>query len=526
MDVGGEDASSNLRAERSGDPGITRARALQLGRITSGAGDGRLMITRSIFDWAERTPDKTALVYNGSAWSYRSLAQFIALARGYFVRRKAVGAGVAVIATYSLMDFWIFSLALRSLGLTTMAAPSVEAIGELGLPDVRCVVAAAAESWPGLEEMCATEGFRLLSVSVAGGAPLTLDMFPPPDPPGGHILQTSGTTGAYKKVLIDPSFEAEFLRARREVTGINHDSVVCAFDFGGWTGVGYKTPASAWIVGATVVVEQRPQPHLALLHPGITYATVVPAVLAAILAAPQEAFPRSQTMQLSVGGGTTTWAEIERAKARITPHVFNGLGATEVSSFAYTDLHVPEDYRWHKIAPGRVAQVVDEFDRPVPVGEVGLLRVSTKDGPTSYLYDEEATKAFFRDGFFYTGDLGVIRSDGRLALQGRVTGVINVGGQKISPEPIEDKLREAFGVSGVCLFSMQDDAGEEQIHVVIETLAPVDSERLIAVLRSELQGFPRAHVHYVAALPRNAMGKLLRQAVRAQVIGGGSRAKV
>jgi acyl-coenzyme A synthetase/AMP-(fatty) acid ligase len=479
------------------------------------------MITRSIFDWAERAPDKTALVYNGWPLSYRLFAQFIALARGYFARRGCVGAGVAVVATMRLMDFWVLSLALRSLGLTTIAAPTVKAVGELGLPDVRCVVGSAADTWHGLTEMCAAQGFNLLSATMVDETPLTLDVLPPPNPPGGHILQTSGTTGAYKKVLIDPSFEAEFMRGRRQVHEVTQDSVVHVFNFGGWTGVGYKSPASAWLAGATVIIDQRPEPHLALLYPGATHATVTPQTLASILAAPEGSFPRSQTMRLMVASGTVTQTQIDQAKARIAPRLFNSLGSTEVATFGFTALDSPDDHRWHRLVPGHEVQIVDEFDRPGRAGEVGRVRVSTAGGPISYLYDDEATRAFFRDGFFYPGDLGVIRSDGRLALQGRVTDVINIGGHKISPEPIEDKLREAFAVSGVCLFSMQDDAGEEQIHVVVETPAPIDSNRLIGVVSSHLQGFPRAHVHYVAALPRNGTGKLMRQAVRGQVTGDG-----
>jgi len=56
-----------------------------------------------------------------------------------------------------------------------------------------------------------------------------------------------------------------------------------------------------------------------------------------------------------------------------------------------------------------------------------------------------------------------------MALQGRVIDVINVRGHKISPAPIEDRLGELLGVSSICLFSMQDDGGEEVIHVVVET---------------------------------------------------------
>ena len=169
---------------------------------------------------------------------------------------------------------------------------------------------------------------------------------------------------------------------------------------------------------------------------------LVPAVLATILAAPADAFPRNDTMQLAVGGGAMTRTQVEQAKARITPRLFNWLASTEAGSIAFTPVDTPEDHKWQRLVPGRVVEIVDESDRPVPTGEIGRVRVGTEGGPTGYLNDEAATRAFFKDGFFYPGDLAVMRSDGRMALQGRVTDIINVRGDKISPAPIEDRLGE------------------------------------------------------------------------------------
>src|SRR5262245_49270445 len=97
------------------------------------------MLTGRIFDWAARTPDRTAVIYNGQAVSYRILTALIAKARGHFAAHGLVGAGYAVLATRSLLDFWILSLALRSLGLTTLGIGAASMLEELGLPDVRGV---------------------------------------------------------------------------------------------------------------------------------------------------------------------------------------------------------------------------------------------------------------------------------------------------------------------------------------------------------------------------------------------------
>jgi len=257
----------------------------------------------------------------------------------------------------------------------------------------------------------------------------------------------------------------------------------------------------------------------ALSYPGITHAVFVPSVLAQILAAPMDAFPRNDKMQVIVGGGALTQSQIDQVKARITPHLFSWFGSTEANTIAFTPLDTPEDRKWHRLVPGCVVEVVDEGDRPLPTGKIGRLRVSTAGGPTEYFHDETATRAFFKDGFFYTGDLVVMRSDGRMALQGRVTDIINVQGEKLSPAPIEERLADIFGVSGVCLFSTLNESGEEEIHVVVESANPIDSRQLNAAIKKELRGVEHAHVHYMVALPRNEVGKLSRQEVRAKMVG-------
>ncbi len=469
------------------------------------------MLTDLIFEWARTTPGKMALDYNGEPWSYQAFARAIAGARGDFHRRGLAGAGFAVVAVDQLRDFWVFSLALRSLGLTTIAVQSAEAIAGLGLPDIRCVVAGAAWAWPDLAERCAAQDWELVLAAPDGDAPSGPDKTA--YPPGGHILQTSGTTGDYKLVLMDPAFEDDYMRRRRAVNGIGQASVVSVPGFGAWTGMGYKSPANTWGAGGSVVFSQGRAPHLALRYPGLTHCTIIPEMLAQILVQPGDAFPRNAAMLLSVTGGSITQAQIDQAKARITPRLYNGLGATESHIIALTALNTPDDHRWHRPAPGSLVEIVDDFDQPSAVGQIGRLRVGTEDAPTGYLYDEQATRDAFGDGFFYPGDLAVMREDGRIALQGRVTEVINVKGHKVSPAPIEDRLREALGVSAVCLLSMQDDRGEEELHLVIEAPTPIDAATLTAVLRAELQGFPGVLVGYVASLPRNATGKVVRRTV-------------
>jgi len=144
------------------------------------------MIAQVIFDWARQTPDRPALFHNDWVWSYRSFAQAIAAARGYFARRGYVGPGYAVLAVRNLMRFWILSLALRSLGLTTVVVRSAAEVGKLGLPNVRCVITGPDEIFAGLDGLCTELGLPLLSVSLAGESAPALEAFETPHP--GEVI--------------------------------------------------------------------------------------------------------------------------------------------------------------------------------------------------------------------------------------------------------------------------------------------------------------------------------------------------
>jgi acyl-coenzyme A synthetase/AMP-(fatty) acid ligase len=469
-----------------------------------------LMITQLVFDLAKQCPDKAAIIHNNQPFSYSTFAQLIAIARDYFARAEYVGPGYAVLAVRHYLSFWILSLALRGLGLTTLAVPGGAAAAQdvrKVLP-VRCAITSPRE----------IELLQLFSDSWANkSAELTEASDMPP--PGGHILLTSGTTGTYKMVLMDEAYDAVTFRRRVEIFGIDQDSEFNVFDLAPWTGAGYKWPCSTWTAGGTVVIEQKGPLHGTLLRPSMTHAVATPPVLDQLLAAPAGAFPRNEKLQLAVVGGTMTLAQFEQAKDRITPRVLSGLGCTETGVIALTPLNTAEDRKWHQIAPRRIVQIVDQADHQLPTSEMGRLRIKTEQGePTGYLGDEVATRTFFKGGFFYPGDLAVMRPDGRIALRGRSTDVINVQGLKIPAVPIEDRLAELLSVSGICLFSLQNDSGDVDIHVVIESSNPIGTERVMAALKQELRGLARACVHQFPALPRNQMGKVLRQSVFATVI--------
>ena len=477
-----------------------------------------MMLATKIYVQARETPDKTAIVFNNREYSYRLFACLIEISRRYLAAQGLAGEGVAVLPTGSMVNTWALGLALRSVGLTTLIIRSPDEIGGLGLPEIRCVVAVAGEHRAGLDRLCAASGWQFISVpaEIYANAAQTASpgLAEPKGSDGGHIRLTSGTTGTYKKLLLDPRSEEQRIRNRQDIFGISGQSVVNVLNFGGWTGIGYEGSAATWDAGGTVVIYQGSNAWESFRQTRITHAVMIPRLLSGILGAPEDALRRDDTMQLVVGGAHLSEGMAEAARARLTSRLYTHIACTETGPYALTPIRQADDLRWHRVVPSREVQVVDDEGRVLPAGRIGSVRIRPLGDVRGYLHDEEATRTFFRDGYFYPGDLGMFRADGRLALHGRVTDVINILGSKIAAGPIEEALQRTLQVSGVCVFSLPNAVAEEEIHVAIETARPIDQTRLADALGRELQDVSDVLVHFIDALPRNHMGKIQRDVLK------------
>ncbi|HUZ74764.1 MAG TPA: class I adenylate-forming enzyme family protein [Stellaceae bacterium] len=476
------------------------------------------MAIDAIYRHARSAPDRPAVVYNNIPLSYRRFVKLIDASRRYLLAQDLGSEGVAVVMIASILDAWILGLALRSLGLTTVVVRSPDQIAPLRLPNLRCVVTTEADRPADIAAACAEAGWRCVVVPRAAYAGAALGPPPPvptaPTPHGGHVLLTSGTTGFYKKFLVDPVFERASIILRNKVLGVSRRTVVNVFDFGGWTGVGYIGPVATWDGGGCVVIFQGPRRYEAFGYRGITDALITPDLLTKLLAAPANALRRDDKIRLLVTGGALSPALWQETKSRLTSRVYTYLGATEAAVIAVTPIRQVEDLRFHRLVNSRTVEIVDEAGRLVPRGQIGLIRIGTIGGIKGYFGDEEASRASFRDGYFYPGDLGAIGPDGRLVLQGRASAVVNIQGNKLAAEPVEAALESELHIAGVCVFSMQHDDGEEIVHLAIEAPQPLPSPDIEAALRRFLPGAYRAQIHFVDALPRNDMGKIQRDALK------------
>ena len=479
-----------------------------------------MAVVDSIMARGRATPDKLAVLHNEQAFTYRAFAAHILAVRRFLEGRDIARDRIAILCTRHNLSTWIVGLALRSLGVDTANAISIEDVASLDCPGATVVSTAfEAHSWPGLEVAVVAAGhpFVLIPLDIyADVEAIEIDPAAPASWPGqgGHILRTSGTTGVYKKVLWDAAGIDALVALNAGPAGFSESTILNDMQFPGWTWSGYGWPNLAWVVGGQVLLSQD-QPLWRPYEKRATVAFVTPGWLDHVLAAPAELDLRNDAMTLFLVAGVLSKAQWEAARERLTRRIVATYGATESCQLLYTPIETTEDLLWHRIDVAGTAEVVDEQDRPLPPGATGQVRLRTNFAG-GYMDDPATTAAFFRHGYFYPGDLGVLSADSRLMLQGRITDVINVSGAKIASLPIETALQEALGALGVCVFSMPGLDGEV-VHVAVQPGRPVNEGEVKAAVMAALPP-ATVRIHMLEVLPRNAIGKIQRTALRAQLL--------
>lgn len=160
-----------------------------------------------------------------------------------------------------------------------------------------------------------------------------------------------------------------------------------------------------------------------------------------------------------------------------------------------------------------------EHPKPVPPGVIGSVEVRGPNVFSGYWRRDEATAdAFSNDGWFNTGDLGSVDESGRLTLQGRSKDLIISGGENIYPKEIELVLDEIAGVRESAVIGVpHPDLGEAVAAIIVVDDDQFALDDCTAELARKLSRFKHPkQILKVPSLPRNALGKVQKTALREQ----------
>jgi O-succinylbenzoic acid--CoA ligase len=257
--------------------------------------------------------------------------------------------------------------------------------------------------------------------------------------------------------------------------------------------------------GASLALLERFDPEAArrMMAEGASHVSVVPAMLQA-LAECRAPAPRGLRCLFS-GGGPLPAQAAGLARAEGWP-LWTGWGMTETASHVAAG---PVDADWREGIVGRPLPGVDLEIEPAS----GRLVVAGPMLMSGYARPGlEPGAGLEADGRFLSGDLGEFLADGRLSVSGRADDVIVTGGVNVQPQAVEDVLGACPGAGEVAV-TARPDARWGLVLVALYT-GEASAATLDAWARERLPSASRPRAfRRVAALPRNAMGKLLRDAL-------------
>jgi acyl-CoA synthetase (AMP-forming)/AMP-acid ligase II len=356
------------------------------------------------------------------------------------------------------------------------------------------------------------------------------------------IIYTSGTTGLPKGAMLT---HANLISSFEDAAAAAADAEEQQAMVRGTTLVnvpmyhiaGVLAPLGT-IRGETIVILSQFDPGMFLEtieREKVVTTYVVPTMLRAILDHPDFSKRDLGSLQnILYGAAPMPITLLRRALEMLPVNYTNTFGQTE--GFGTITSLTPEDHRLEgdeeeikkkikrlsgvgKPIAGYEIRIVDEQDRHVPVGVVGEIVARGKRVMKGYWNNPEATKEAIRDGWLHTGDLVSMDEDGYLYMGGRTKDMINRAGENIYPIEIEEALHSHPKVVESAVIGVPDEYWGEIVKAVI-VLKPGEEatpEEIIEFCRERLASYKKPSiVEFVEELPKNALGKVLKNVLRGE----------
>jgi long-chain acyl-CoA synthetase len=496
-------------------------------------------IAQGIRYWAVSDPDRVALVLadeGGRALSYGAL-DLRARRTAAYLGSLGLGPGdrlaLSVPNGLPFLDAWFGGLYA---GCTMLPIPPMSAAPELAarMQHARCraliaetealapggVAAQALLAAPlarGLDAASLCQGSEAVDVPRELAADAV-----------ALLLYTSGTTGTPKGAMITHASLASHTAALvHHVLRLGSgDRVLACLPLTHSYGIRMTLLAPYYAGACSVLVSRfRAGAMLALLREqAISWFPGVPTMFHALAHESSSGAPYP-ALRWCLSAGAPLPREIRlRAEAQLGVPLRQGFGLTEAtfSSVATPDDPGAADTVGRPVF-GVELRVVDEHDRVLPPNVPGQVCVRGQNVMAGYLDDPAATAEALRDGWLYSGDVGMLDDAGRLTIVDRIKDMVIRGGFNVYPAEVEAVLVEHPGVHDAVVVGVPDERyGEEVLAALVVTPgASLSWNELAEFCRQRLSRvkLPRL-VTTLPTLPVGASGKVLRREVRRRALAG------
>jgi long-chain acyl-CoA synthetase len=494
------------------------------------------LLTQMLEETAEGLPEQVALVYGDERIRYGELAlQVRRLAGGL----QALGVGPAdavAIVLPNVPELVTSFFAVAGLGAVVVPLNPQFKEAELDYTFRDCRVRAVItneQHAPTCREILSRGDASVPLITPGGSAPHgtafgDLLASPPvalparaPDQDGVYQY-SSGSTGRPKRVPRTHGqccAEADQLTATTELSPL--DTIFCAVPLFHTYGLANCMLAAARR-GASLVLFEPGGPFMlfrdsalqTLERERVSVFPGVPFVFRHLVDSPKNA--SLSALRLCYSAGTALpRATFDAFLEKFGVPIRQLYGCTEAGSVA---LNLDPDPASTAASVGRpigavAVEIVDEGGRPLPAGQIGEVTIRSPSLTRGYAEMDELNRQAFRNGSFFTGDLGRLDAEGRLTLTGRKKLFIEVVGNKVDPFEVEDVLHEHPKIREAVVVGVEGAVeGEERVKAVVVRQAPCEAEEVIRFCKRRLAAYKvPATVEFRDEIPKSPLGKVLRK---------------
>jgi fatty-acyl-CoA synthase len=447
------------------------------------------------------------------------------------VNTRLTAEEVAYILSHSGAKIVVADAALLS--VAAAAAKGVEAVTELVVAE-DTEIAPADLDWSGDPRLVSYSEF------LARGTEEPLPWSVSDELAPIAVNYTSGTTGRPRGVIY--THRGAYLNCFGEIIHSRHDEnsvylwTLPMFHCSGWC-----TTWSLTAIGGTHVCLREVRGDAIwqqLREHGVTHLNAAPTVVSAILNAPQ-AGPLTRPVLITTAGAPpspTTILQMEQMGFKIV-HVY---GLTETygpisycqsqpqwAGLSSEERSVLQARQGVSMIQAERLRIVDKAMADVPAdGEtMGEIIMRGNNVMAGYYLDPQATAEAFHGGWFHSGDLGVMHSDGYIELRDRIKDVVISGGENISTVEVEHALMSHPAVLDAAVIGVRDEKWGERPKgfVVLRAGHSATQEELISHVRIKIARFkaPR-EIDIVVDLPKTSTGKIQKFVLREPEWAGGT----
>ncbi|HEX7062848.1 MAG TPA: long-chain fatty acid--CoA ligase [Woeseiaceae bacterium] len=486
--------------------------------------------------WAGCGPARTALHFEGTDISYKALRDRVEFLSRRLAGAAAPGERIGYLGSNHPDVIALTFACARSATILVplnyrLAAPEIRTILEDCCPRLLLVAPEFAEMGDAIAAGTDTEVIHLrssdgpwftLSVPTVRASPAAAPSAQTLDRPL-LLMYTSGTTGAPKGAVLTQ--EGMLWNARNAVDGHEmtaSDNVLTNLPLFHVGGLAIQTLPALYL-GATVTLQSRFDPELALREIAarrVTITLAVATMMRAMLEHPAWKTTDLSSLRVVMTGASIIPDSLLQAyleRGVIASQVF---GATEMGPIGACLRPSDAVRKLGSVgspAVHRELRIVDSDGVALAPGLEGEIIVRGPGLMAGYWNNPAATASALQEGWFHTGDMGRCDEEGFYYIVGRKKEMINSGGEKIYPAEIENVLSDCPDIVEAAVVGRPDPRwGEVPVAFVV---ASPGCEISADELRSRLNGsiarykLPRDYI-FLDALPRNALGKIVRSELR------------